>query len=938
MTYRFGFAAPLQWIQDRYGNRITLTRSPAITGNVTRIDGPSGRYLVLTYDASNRIVSISDNIGRTALYEYDLLGRMTKTTYPDGSTNQYVWDNCPGGNVALTECSRIISIKDGRGNITLTNEYDATPGAVAVVKQTYADASTNFFQYTKDGTGKPLYTDVTDERGNIRRVAFNANGYVASDTYAFGKPEQQVFTFARSTLGDFVADETDPLGRVTHTERDTLGNVTSVTKLYGTPQAVTTSFTYEPLYQQIATITDPLGHTVTFGYDAAGYLTSMTDPLTHTTNFTNNLRGQILTITDALLHQTLMDYDGADLVKVTDPLGRATTRFSDGVGRLISTIDPLGNTTRMEYDGINRLTKVIDSLGNTIQYTYDVNGNLVTHKDQRGNNTQFSYDLRNRLQTRTDALTKVENYVYDLGGNLTRVTDRKGQVTGYTYDALNRRTQVGFGATVAAPTTYQNTITYTYDGGNRATVLVDSTNGTINRTHDGLDRRTQEVTPQGTVNYTYDTASRRATMQVVGQANPVIYGYDNADRLTTVTQGASVVSIGYDNANRRTSLVLPNGVAIGYSYDNANQLSAIAYVKGAATLGTLSYTYDKAGRRLSQDGTYARTGLPAAVPSRTYDANNRITAQGTTTYTYDLNGDLIGDGANTYTWNSRNQLSAISGSVAASFQYDAVGRRRTKIVAGTTTKFLYDGENLVQEMNASNVATANLLTGLDIDEVYSRTHPLGTEHLLADALGSTLALADSSGVVQTSYTYEPFGKSSRAGAVTTNTQTYTGREDDGTGLYYYRARYYHPILSRFISEDPLGIVAGPNSYAYVGGNPLSYSDPLGLNPAAGALGGAQIGSFAGPIGSAVGALIGGIGGYIIADKLSDVILNSGDGDDAGNSGSEAPAGGHDSGIRPSTKEKHQKGDERRRRDQGGEKKDDRMPYDKSGRKQPKQCK
>jgi RHS repeat-associated protein len=58
---------------------------------------------------------------------------------------------------------------------------------------------------------------------------------------------------------------------------------------------------------------------------------------------------------------------------------------------------------------------------------------------------------------------------------------------------------------------------------------------------------------------------------------------------------------------------------------------------------------------------------------------------------------------------------------------------------------------------------------------------------------------------------------------------YTGRENDGTGLYYYRARYYHAVAKRFIAEDPIGQAGGFNVSAYVGGNPLSFIDPFGLD-------------------------------------------------------------------------------------------------------------
>lgn len=543
----------------------------------------------------------------------------------------------------------------------------------------------------------------------------------------------------------------------------------------------------------------------------------------------NNQAGQPVQITDPLAHATLFEYQQGDLVKVTDALSRVTTRFTDAAGRLVAVTDPLGNLTRTEYDAINRVTKVTDAKGQTVEATYDVNGNRLTHKDQKGNVTTYTYDVMDRLKTRVDPLVKTESYDYDTAGNLVRVTDRKGQVTGYTYDALNRRTQTGFGATTAAPTAYTSTIAYTLDAGNRVRSLIDSANGTVTRDYDTLDRPTQEVNAQGTVNYTYDAASRRATMAVVGQPNAVTYTFDNADRLTNVVRGTSSVVIAYDNASRRTSLTLPNGVAVTYAYDNANQLTGLTYKKGATTLGTLTYSYDLAGRRITQDGTYARTGLPAAMSGTVFDANNRLTSQGGTSFVYDLNGNLTNDGTNTYTWNARDQLTAITGPVAASFQYDAKGRRQAKTIAGTTTKFFYDGINLIQELNASNVPTANLLTGMGVDEVYSRTDVGGTQSALTDALGSTLAMTDATGAIVASYTYDPYGKATKTGT-TSNTQTYTGREDDGTGMYYYRARYYHPTLGRFISEDPIGYAAGPNVYAYVNGNPVSFIDPFGLCP------------------------------------------------------------------------------------------------------------
>jgi RHS repeat-associated protein len=213
------------------------------------------------------------------------------------------------------------------------------------------------------------------------------------------------------------------------------------------------------------------------------------------------------------------------------------------------------------------------------------------------------------------------------------------------------------------------------------------------------------------------------------------------------------------------------------------------------------------------------------MSSATYDAANRRTSQNGTTLTYDANGNLTADAAGTYTWNARDEL--VSRGTTASFAYDPFGRRHSKTVNSTKTDFVYDGVNVVQERRAG-AAYANLLTG-GIDEVFTRSAVGATSNYLTDGLGNTIALADPLGGVATSYTYDPFGNTTSSGAASDNTQQYTGRENDGTGLYYYRARYYSPAMQRFISEDPIGFAGGDtNLYAYVGGDPVNGIDPSGL--------------------------------------------------------------------------------------------------------------
>lgn len=224
-------------------------------------------------------------------------------------------------------------------------------------------------------------------------------------------------------------------------------------------------------------------------------------------------------------------------------------------------------------------------------------------------------------------------------------------------------------------------------------------------------------------------------------------------------------------------------------------------------------------------GSLARTGLPQPVTTTAYNAANRLTQWGTATPTYDANGNTLSDGTNTYVWNARNQLASMNTS-GETFQYDSFGRRVSKKIVSTTTNYLYDGVNPAQELSGTTV-TANLLTG-GIDEYFLRTDSTGARNFLADGVGSTLALTDSTGTIQTQYSFDPFGNTTSSGASSTSSYQYTGRENDGTGLYFYRARYYNPTLQRFISEDPIGFAGGDaNLYAYVGNSPTNFFDPIG---------------------------------------------------------------------------------------------------------------
>jgi RHS repeat-associated protein len=817
-VYVFGENAPLQAIRDRHGNQMTILHANDQQGPLTQVLSPNGRWIKFTYD-NNRISQVTDNIGRTVSYTYDAGGNLATVTDPEQHVTSYTYDS---GH-------RMLTVKppnlQGTPTNLVTNEYDTTGDAQTnptfgwVKKQTHADGGVYQFAYTFQN-GTIASTLVTDPRGKTRRVTFNTDGYSVADQRAIDEPEQQGDTSDRPARNNFVTSHTNTHGDVTQTEYDDLGRVTRVLRLPGTPDEAITTYTYDPVWKsEVATITDPLTHTTTFEYDASGNRKSVTDALNHKTSFEYNAAGQVTSVTDPLQHTTTFEYAGPDLVKITDPLGRVTQRFFDAGGRLLAETDPEGQTTRFTYDKLNHVTEVTDSLGGITTYGYDPAGRLETVTDALNHATTYGYDAFDRLASRTDPLSNTETFRFDQNGNPSQRTDRKGQVTTRAYDALDRLHELTYADS--------STITYTYDEGNRLTTIADSVSGTIARTYDNLDRLTSETTPQGSISYTYDKADRRETMTVAGQPT-VTYGYDEANRLTSVTQGTSLVTIAYDDANRRSTLTPPNGIEVAYGYDDASQLTSLTYTRGGTTLGTLTYAYDLAGRRTTVGGTWARTGLPPAVSSATYDAANRLTDWAGTRFSYDPNGNLASDGLASYMWNARNQLATITGPTSAAFQYDSLQRRTTKTSSGQSIQFLYDGSNTVQEV-ANGAPVANLLSGQALDETWSRTDASGTRQLLADAGGSTIALTDAAGAFHSQLTYEPFGKTRASGSSSANSVQFTGRKNDqpASDLYFYRVRYFSPTAQRFISEDPIEFVAGTNLYAYVDNSPANFTDPLG---------------------------------------------------------------------------------------------------------------
>ncbi|MFJ5548125.1 RHS repeat-associated core domain-containing protein [Streptomyces sp. NPDC093225] len=819
-TWVFPWYSPLKEIRDRFGNKTVLTRMDSGSkGPVVRVDIPGGRWIKFTHDAEGRVTGARDNAGRKVTYTYDPVGRLATVTDPAGRTSTYTYDGTT---------NRITQATDARGITYLKNTYDAEG---RVTRQTLTEGAAYGFTYRKNAAGRIVDTRAKQPDGTVRRVEFDDSGYAVADTLAYGT------ALARRTVltrGDHhrVDAVTDPFGRRTAFTYDAHDNITSTTELAGTPNARTVARTVFDGPNDLPTaVTDALGHTARLAYDDLGNLTRSTDAAGRATVFTHLPTGQVETVKDPSGTVTRFTYRDGELSAVTDAAGATSTQYRDAAGRPVLLTDAAGSRTRVAYDRLNQTTSVTDPLGSRTSFTYDKNGNTTALTDARGNTTTWAYDTADRPTSATDPLGARASFVYDKAGRITEAVNRLGQKATSEYDALGRTTKV---TEAGAGTT-----TTTYDAVDLPSKITDTAAGTQSFTYDAHDRVTATTGPTGKVTYTYDAADRRTGMTAAGTTTT--YTYDTSDLLTGLKTGTEPITFTLDKAGREKTAALPGGITRTTGYDKAGQIATLAYTRGTAQVGDLKYTRDARGLQTALTGSLASVALPAAESGSAFDKANRLTTFAGRSFTYDKEGRLTADGLRTYQWNGRDQLTGLTkGGKKSTFDYGPLGDRVAADIGGTERKFLTDGSNPLVEQTGSGGTAATVATS-GVDEFRTRTAGGRTQVYLTDALGSVVGLADAAGKVTTRYTYDPGGTVTRSGAATTNPYTFTGREADGTGLMYYRARYYDPQTGRFLSQDPAGHEGGSNLYQYALSSPTTYTDPSGNFPLlAGCLVGAAV--------------------------------------------------------------------------------------------------
>ncbi|MGE5415470.1 MAG: RHS repeat-associated core domain-containing protein [Acidobacteriota bacterium] len=830
---------------------------------ITTVTDRNGRFRILTHNDKYQLISEIDELGKTTTYTYDAAGNRNGVTNVAGSTTTLEFDS--RGNVVKTT--------DAYGCQT-TMTYDERNNLLTVTNTAGKSISTTY-----NSRNNPL--TITDPLGRTTHFTYNEQGQLLTNTNPCGGTTTN--TYENGVLKTF----TDPTGIKSTFYYDAAGRVTSITNNLGK----TASMTYDADDYLIST-TDPLGHTVSLTYDGSGNKLTSTDAEGNTTQYQYNSQSMLVKTIDPLGNETNYEYDGEDrLNRVIDAKGNTTILTYDPKGRLITTTNALGYIVGMQYDDVDNVTGQTDALGiKVISSTYDKLGNPLTIKDALGNTvanqyddryrlvkvtdslgsaTSFGYDDLNRLISTTDSMSGLSSQVFDEEGNLKSFNDANTNLTVYNYDAAGRVISTNNAAGTVhtfeynqlgllsksingrgQETTYHyddigrmvqqtddlGSISYTFDANGNVLTITDAS-GTITREYDALNRVTRYTDNNGNIiQYQYDQLGNLTTL-TYPDGKQVHYEYDACSQLNKVTDWASrVTTYGYDPNGRLTSTTRPDGSVENRTYNAVGQLTQLKDSgRDNKVIIQFNYTYDAAGNITAEQKDTPHQSFTAADQTMTYTVDNRMATSNGQAVQYDADGNMTsvslnGQKAN-LTFDCRNRLTSTGDT---SYTYDAQDNR-ISVTSGVYQNSYVINPSLLSQVLINTASDGNktyYVYGLGLLGQENPDGSYQTYHF--DLRGSTVAITDQAGVVTDRYQYAPFGELVYHQGNTATPFLFNGRDgvmSDGNGLYYLRARYYHPELGRFLSRDMLiGQVKNPgtlNLFAYCNDDPINGIDPNG---------------------------------------------------------------------------------------------------------------
>lgn len=743
-TYGFNAAGFLSWMKDRNGNTISIQVDS--NGKIDKIIDSAGRTYSVAYNnttTKDRIISVTDPLGRTVQYQYDASNRLWKVTDPNNNvTAAYEYDSS----------NYLTTIKDYNLNITDLIAYDHASGTNKV--QTYKDVYGNTSTYSYDTANR--ITTITDSAAPAPRVIkkwYDTAFYVIKSQDTEGKQTIVEYFTDANGVNKYGEEKTvtDRNGNKTQYERDNNGNITKITN----PDGSFRQYTYDNKNNETME-KDETGKCIYSIYDAAGVnLIKKVQPLNGTDSYSDtvdqsnfaitfysyytdseaaqlgyNAKGLLKSVTDPEGNTTVYTYDSYGNKKtVTDPDGNITTNFYNTIGWLTATVSPEGYRTDYSYDNNGRLIKTVLDKGETARIVYDQLGRKIQEiypnqydatKEISGTwgysdinaGTRYAYNATGTIKSKTtaekDPITQkyIEtDYTYDMYGNIITETKPNGSIYIYDYDIMNRQIRVSLkknSSDTAAvlneysygvsPVVISSTLT-NYLTTKTETKHLNSTDNAVTVTYyDFNGNLVKQQNPDGTV--TANTYNLNGTIATKTDANGGTT-YIKYDALNRVSETWSPIEAGlysysantyYKNGNKKEEKLGKDKIVL-YSVPSSDRLivKTSTYYPG----GKLKSVTDTSGGNITykydQDGFLSQKNI--YTTTNIYNITDYVNNQLGKPVTQSIHvnaGDIYG---NDFSSTTDQLLKTI-------FVYDKNGNLISETTPdGVTTNYTYDNQN-----------------------------------------------------------------------------------------------------------------------------------------------------------------------------------------------------------------------------------------------------
>ena len=782
-----------------------------------------------------------DPEGGVTGYSYDNDGNLTGVTYPDGSGEMYIYD----------DKGRLSIHVDREGNKTVRLYDTERPHLVS----RFIDRDGGVTEFTYDSHGQPVGIGKGDRRselsydGSLNLVSWHEDGRL---------------------LGGW---KHDARGRLI--ERSSPGNRTEF-------------YVYDAL-DRLRRIDARDGNVIHLGYDSYDSITEARDARRHVRMGYNSVGS--MTWREEGGNRVSFRYDGMDrLREVVNEAGAGYVFRRDLAGNVSSEKDYGGIERIYHRDGCGRVTRIDRPGGRSTAYTYDTMGRVLTAEYHDGTKEEYGYD-RNGLMATADNGEARMVFERDPVGRVTRETmglpggDRFMEVMSVEseYNAYGERIRVesslgtdtelsydrlglvgGIKATVGKPEADEASA-YGDAGGDvrpwESTIGRDDAGREVERFATGGIRITTDYNDMGLVrsrhvrsgnrhtgwrSYRWDVGARLMSMRGNLSPEPVIFDYDS---MCNLVRG--------DYSMHESVFRTPDKVGNLYREDGCKGRE---YDRGGRLLwdGEYHYRYDcegnlvhKSRRDVSVPENNGHTGKKGwlGMLFSADDADNKDNSLETDPFADWQQGDTC------YKWQANGMLAGVRtpDGRTVMFGYDALGRRVSKRTGDTVHRFGWDGNVVLHEWDTDEADRPRLVTDETGREEYDGTEKPGNlvtwvydgtsftpvakvtdgerYTIVHDYLGTPTQAYDSKGELVWEMLLDVYGKVAEChGDRTLVPFRYQGQyEDEETGLYYNRFRYYSPDMGMYISSDPIGLAGGnPTLYGYVFDSNTEI-DPLGLD-------------------------------------------------------------------------------------------------------------